>query len=233
MNKTNYKHIFFDLDRTLWDFNSSARIAFTELFETHQLKARGIPGIDEFQKRYNIHNEKLWTLYRKGKIDKEVLRGLRFRLTLDEFGIHDDQLAENIGDEYISISPLRVALFPHAKEVLEYAGNKYEVHMITNGFSEVQEVKLKSSGLDVFFKTVITSEDAGVKKPDRRIFDYALHKSGAKAEDSLMVGDDYEVDILGAKNAGMDQVFFDPEKQFVKNGSTFYINDLIELTEIL
>jgi putative hydrolase of the HAD superfamily len=227
-----YKNIFFDLDRTLWDFDSSARIAFTEIFENHNLQKLGIKSVEDFQTTYNIHNEQLWDLYRRGKIQKEILRGKRFRLTLKDFGIEDSSLAERIGKEYIEISPLRVALFPHAEEVLEHLAPKFRLNMITNGFSEVQAVKLKSSGLGKYFEVVITSEEAGHKKPDPRIFQYAFHKAGAHPSESIMIGDDPEVDIKGAGNVGMDQVLFDPQRQYQQNGSTFYINDLIELKGI-
>ena len=228
-----YKYIFFDLDRTLWDFDSSARIAFEEIYENYKLNELGVDSVGDFQKVYNLHNEELWTLYREGKIEKEVLRGKRFLVTLADFGIDDPQLAELIGNEYISISPLRVALFPHAEQILAYLSPKYELHMITNGFSEVQEVKLKSSGLGKYFDVVITSENAGHKKPDERIFSYAFEKTGATAEESIMIGDDPDVDILGARNVGMDQVLFDPNRNFIQNGSTFYINDLKELEKYL
>jgi len=228
-----YKHIFFDLDRTLWDFDSSAAMAFSEIFEKYNLIEKGIESVKKFQNTYNIHNEQLWDLYRNGKIEKEILRNLRFQLTLSEFGIVDEELSEMIGDDYLAISPLKVSLFPNAFETLQYLQNKYTLHLITNGFSEVQYIKLKASGLEKYFIEVITSEDAGVKKPDVRIFEYSLQKSGAKADESLMIGDDPDVDILGAKNAGMDQVLFDPLKVFEKNGSTFYINNLEELRQIL
>lgn len=228
-----YKHIFFDLDRTLWDFDSSAEMAFTEIFEKYHLKGAGIASVQVFQKAYNKHNEQLWELYRNGKMEKEVLRGLRFQLTLADFGITDDALAVKIGEDYLAISPLKVSLFPNAFETLDYLQKNYVLHLITNGFSEVQFVKLKASGLEKYFVEVITSEEAGVKKPDVRIFEYSLKKSGAKARDSLMIGDDYEVDVLGAKKAGMDQVLFDPLKVYQKNGSTYYINDLIELKNFL
>jgi putative hydrolase of the HAD superfamily len=228
-----YKHIFFDLDRTLWDFDSSARIAFAEIFVNHELEEKGISSVEVFQKAYNLHNEALWALYREGKIQKEILRGKRFRLTLYDFGIRDEHLAEEIGKEYIEISPLRVALYPHAEEILQYLAPKYRLNMITNGFSEVQAVKLKSSGLGKYFETVITSEEARHKKPDERIFQYAFRKTGAHPSQSIMIGDDLDVDILGAKRVGMDQVLFDPHSAFSKNGSTYYINDLIELKNIL
>jgi putative hydrolase of the HAD superfamily len=230
---TKYKHIFFDLDRTLWDFDSSANMAFTEIFDKYRLFEKGIESVKEFQRAYNIHNEQLWELYRNGKIKKEILRNLRFQLTLADFGIVDEELVGKIGDDYLAISPLKVSLFPNAHETLQYLQEKYTLHLITNGFSEVQFIKLKASGLEKYFSEVITSEDAGVKKPDVRIFEYSLQKSGAKAAESLMIGDDYEVDVLGAKNAGMEQVLFDPLKVYKKNGSTFYINDLGELKGFL
>ena len=227
-----YKHLFFDLDRTLWDFDSSARIAFREIFALHELGGKGVGDVGEFQAVYNRHNEMLWAQYREGKIRKEELRSTRFLLTLREFGIDDPDLAVAIGDEYIRISPLRVALFPHAREILGYVREKYPVHMITNGFSEVQQVKLRSSGLGEYFRTIITSEEAGHKKPDKRIFDYALNKTGAKPEESIMIGDDPDVDILGAREAGMDQVLFDPAGKHSRNGSTHYIRNLNELRKI-
>ncbi len=228
-----YQHIFFDLDRTLWDFDSSARMAFSEIYENDKLEQYGIESVDAFQEAYNVHNDLLWADYREGKIKKEVLRGLRFRLTLNDFGVDNDELAEKIGRDYITISPLRVALFPNAMMMLDYLQPKYNLHLITNGFSEVQETKLRSSGLGPYFQTIITSEEAGYKKPDERIFRYAFNKSGAKPELSLMIGDDLEVDIVGAQQFDMDQVLFDPAKVYENNKSTYYINDLIELKEFL
>ena len=228
-----YKHIFFDLDRTLWDFDTSARIAFGELFEKYKLNQKGVQSVDVLQNTYNLHNDRLWALYREGKIKKEILRGKRFLLTLKDFGIDDVILSEKIGQDYIAISPLRVALFPHAEEILQYLSPKYQLNLITNGFSEVQAIKLISSGLGKYFKVVVTSEEAGYKKPDERIFNYAFEKSGAKPGESIMIGDDFEVDVKGALAVGMDQVFFDPNKVFSQNGSTFYINDLKELEGIL
>ena len=228
-----YKNIFFDLDHTLWDFDSSARIAFGEIFLNHKLKDKGIESVDSFQRAYTIHNDELWSLYREGKIKKEVLRGLRFRLTLSDFGIVDADLAERIGHEYISISPMRVALFPNTFYILDYLRQKYPLHIITNGFSEVQFVKMKSSGLDKYFDKMITSEEVGHKKPDKRVFDFAFEKTGAKPESSIMIGDNPEVDIKGAREVGMDQVLFDPKHQFSKNGSSYYINDLKEIEGFL
>jgi len=232
MNKS-YKHIFFDLDRTLWDFDASSNEAFHDIYEKFGLKNKGVDSVSSFKDYYNHHNEILWGQYREGKLSKEVLRGLRFRLTLKEFGVDDEELAQQIGMHYVKISPLLVHLFPNAFQILDYLHPKYQLHIITNGFSEVQYTKLETSGLGKYFIKVITSEEAGVKKPDPKIFELALNKAKANLDASIMIGDDPEVDIIGAKNIGMDQVLFDPQGELVQNGASYYINDLIELKKFL
>ncbi len=231
--KEKITHIFFDLDRTLWDFEKSAAQTFEEIYNNHKLLEKGIPSVNELHAAYTIHNDRLWDQYRKGEIKKEVLRGLRFSLTLKDFGINDNELGEKIGDDYVRLSPLKVNLFPYSVEILEYLFPLYKMHIITNGFSEVQETKLKVSGMDKYFTEVITSEEAGVKKPNPEIFKFAFKKAGTQANESIMIGDDYEVDIVGAGNVGMRQIFFDPEKKFQKNGSTYHINCLKEIEGIL
>jgi len=231
--KENIKHVFFDLDRTLWDFEKSAKQTFVEIFISHKLDKKGIPSVSEFHKVYTIHNNRLWEQYRKGEIKKEVLRGLRFSLTLNDFNIFDANLGDKIGDDYVRLSPLTVNLFPYSIEILEYLSPKYSLHIITNGFSEVQDIKLRTSGMDSYFVEVVTSEAAGYKKPDVRIFEYAFMKTGALPQNSIMIGDDYEVDILGARDVNMPQIFFDPEKKYSKNTSTYYINNLKDIEGIL
>ncbi len=228
-----YKHLFFDLDRTLWDFEKSALEAFEEIFETRRLSERGITNFKEYHKKYANHNHRLWDLYREGMLEKEVLQWKRFYLTLLDYGIDDKALAEKIGRDYLEISPRKVNLFPHTMETLECLSPMYHLHLITNGFQEVQEIKINVSGLDRYFETMTTSEEAGVKKPDPRIFYYALEKAGALADESLMIGDDYAVDIEGARQAGMDQVFFDPEKVSRENDCTYKIRDLMDLCNFL
>ncbi len=230
-----YKHIFFDLDRTLWDFDKSSKEAFEEIFNNLGLRERGIDSVDKLYRKYTVHNEKLWDLYREGKLAKEELRGLRFHLTLKDFGIDDRELADKFGNEYIRISPLKANLFPRALNILEYLKPKYKLHIITNGFSEVQDIKIKTAGLNNFFDKIITSEEAGTKKPDTKIFEYALKKANANPNESLMIGDDFEVDIIGAINAGIDQVLFDPKREYtVKSGiPTFYITCLDEIKNFL
>lgn len=233
MNKKKYQHLFFDLDRTLWDFDKSAYQTFCDLFEKHQLTDRGIAGVDVFFAAYNHVNELLWDQYRAGTLSKEILRDLRFKQTLMSFGVDDDKLAELLSEEYLYYSPRNVHLFPKAKEVLEALQKTFQLHMITNGFEEVQHIKLRTSGLGQYFKTIVTSEEAGVKKPDQGIFHYALSKAGAKASESLMIGDDLEVDVVGASLVGMDQVFFNPDRIPHSTSVSFEIVALEELTSLL
>ena len=228
-----YKHIFFDLDMTLWDFEANAYEAYHDIFEKFKLKNLGIESIEDFLKSYFVHNDKLWDQYRKGKIEKEFLRSRRFELTLQDFGVDDPKLAEDIGMEYITISPQKTNLFPNAIEILRYLRSKYPLYIITNGFEEVQFTKLKNSRLEEYFLHVITSEEAGCKKPDAGIFRHALQKAGAKPEESLMIGDDPEVDVLGALDAGMDAVFFNPKKIPVNGNIRYVVHDLIELKQWL
>lgn len=227
--KKRYKHLFFDLDRTLWDFEKSAQETFSDIYTHYNLKAAGVPSMEAFFERYTVHNEQLWDLYRVGEIKKEILRDLRFSLTLNDFGIENPELAKEIGDYYIEESPRKVNLFPYSHELLQYLRPNYQLHLITNGFSEVQEVKLKSSQLDQYFSKVITSEDAGAKKPDPQIFNFAFQQTGALPVESLMIGDDVPIDIIGAQQVGMDQVLFDPDGIHPPETGTYYIRGLSEL----
>ena len=233
INNKKYKHIFFDLDMTLWDFETNAREAYHEIYQKFELQKRGINNIEEFISNYFVHNDRLWDLYRKGEIEKEILRSLRFELTLKDFGIDDKKLSEDIGLDYITISPQKTNLFPNAYEILDYLHPKYPMSIITNGFEEVQFTKLKNSKLDKYFDIVITSEEAGCKKPEPGIFEFALKRAGAKPEESLMIGDDPEVDVKGAENAGIDGVFFNPKKLNLNGSIRYQIADLIELKTIL
>jgi putative hydrolase of the HAD superfamily len=228
-NVKKYKHIFFDLDMTLWDFETNAREAYNDIYTKFDLNARGIENIDTFLKYYLAHNDKLWDQYRKGEIEKAFLRSRRFELTLLDFGIDDPGLAEEIGMEYITISPTKTNLFPNTHELLSYLKPKYPMYIITNGFEEVQFSKLKNSDLEDYFQFVVTSEAAGCKKPDAGIFEFALQKAGANASESLMIGDDAEVDVQGAINAGMDGIFFNPAKVSCNGFAKHEIHDLIAL----
>ena len=228
-----YKHLFFDLDRTIWDFDNNARLTFQEIYEKYKLNELGITSFEIFYSKYKFHNDALWALYRKAEIKKEVLSVKRFELTLEDFGVVDKNLAEKISYDYVTLSPLKTGLFPHVYEVLNYLSEKYKLHIITNGFEEVQYKKIKISDLNKYFENIITSEEAGTKKPEKQIFEFSLSKASAKANESLMIGDDIAVDITGAKTIGIDQVFVNYNKIPHDEEITYEINDLIELKTFL
>jgi putative hydrolase of the HAD superfamily len=228
-----YRHLFFDLDHTLWDFEANARATLAELYEVFQLNERGIYDFDLFHKNYLVHNERLWEHYRNGVIKQDELRVKRMRLALLDFKIADETLAHEMNVRFLDRLPTRTILFPYAFEILHYLiQKKYELHLITNGFEITQHSKLSYSGLDKFFKEVITSEGSNSLKPNKEIFDFAFTKTGAKPQESIMLGDNIEVDILGAMNAGIDQVFINHNNISTDIRPTFIVNSLKELEEI-
>lgn len=228
-----YKHLFFDLDRTLWDFDKNSKETLHEIYDDFNLHGLGTPEFEEFYNHYLNHNVRLWELYRNEKIQKDFLSVERFYVTLQHFGIENKALSEMISKEYVKRSPLKTNLCPHTHEALSYLSGKYTMHIITNGFEEIQHKKLKTCGLDKYFESVITSEEAGCKKPDKNIFFYSLEKSNSNIPESIMIGDDIAVDILAAKSVGMDQVFINHQKIEHKEDITYEIFSLKELTEIL
>ena len=202
-----YRHLFFDLDHTIWDFESNARATLSSLYSELNLKDKGVYDFDLFYKNYIAHNDKLWERYRKGFIKQEELRVKRMWLALLDFKIADDKLANEMNVRFLDLLPTRTLLFPYAKEILQYLVEKdYSLHLITNGFEKTQHSKLEYSGISKFFKEVITSEGSNSLKPNREIFDFAFAKAKALPGQSIMIGDSIEVDIEGAANAGIDQV---------------------------
>ena len=203
-----YRHLFFDLDHTLWDFEANSRLTLGELYESLGLKARGVHDFDLFHKNYTIHNDKLWERYRNGYIKVDVLRWKRMWLTLLDFKIGDETLAREMGDLFLESLPSRTLLFPYTHEILRYLmARQYKLHLITNGFEKTQQSKLEHSGLSPYFTEVITSESSNSLKPHKEIFEYAFRKTNAKPSESIMIGDSPEADIQGGINAGIDQVF--------------------------
>jgi putative hydrolase of the HAD superfamily len=228
-----YRHIFIDLDRTLYDFDLSTRETFLELFDKFGLYERGVKPFEKFFELYLKNNVTLWEKYRNGEISKRFLNVHRFHITLLDFGIDDRAFAGRFAADYLHLSPRKKALFPNVIEVLEYLHKKYILHIITNGFEEVQEIKIKANELNKYFNTITTSEEAGSKKPDLLIFKYALNKAGASAEGSLMIGDDLEVDIEGAKAAGIDGLFCNFDNLSHNGKVTFEVKSFAEIKEIL
>jgi putative hydrolase of the HAD superfamily len=157
----------------------------------------------------------------------------RFLDALHEFGVKDADLAERMAQGYLDISPKLNALFPDTVEVLQYLQSKYTLHLITNGFAEVQWIKLEHSGLRPFFEHIVISEEVGTQKPNKEIFEIAMQRANTTVDACIMIGDNFNTDILGAKNAGMDQIFFNPKMDRVRDTVTHVITELKELKEIL
>lgn len=204
------KHIFFDLDHTIWDFDRNAQETLLELYEVYQLKALGVHSADDFISLYTENNHRLWAQYHLGQITKDVLRAERFRSTFLTLGVHPDRIPHQFEEDYVRLSPTKTNLFDGAEKVLTYLKQKYHLHIISNGFKETTLTKMHLSGLNPYFKNVIISEDVGVNKPDKAIFEYALAKAEAQIHESIMIGDSLEADIRGAQNIGMKAIFFNP-----------------------
>ncbi len=226
-----YKHLFFDLDKTIWDFNTNVYHTFRAIFE--QFNIHEYCELSDFIKVYDKHNERLWREFRKGNIRKNRLRVKRFMLVFREIGIHNMHLAQEIGDIYIDMVVRQMALLPGARAILEYLSEHYSLHIITNGFEQVQMKKIKNCGLTGYFKSITTSDSTKYKKPSRGIFQHALALSNALAHESLMIGDDMEADIIGARKCKIDQVYFNPGKIPHKKKVTYEISCLEELKQFL
>lgn len=228
-----YKHLFFDLDHTLWDFETNSSRSLSELYSQFNLSGLGVDDLDEFVAAYQRINDGCWAEYRAGRMSKDVLRTARFEKTLEEFGVYNSPVAAAFGLEYVRISPYKTGLLPGALDVLSALHGKYELHIITNGFEEVQHIKIKESKLENYFNEIITSEQAGCKKPDIRIFEFAAERTKALPAESIMIGDSLEADIVGARNAGFDQVYFNPKGEDHGEILTHEIKHLNELLAIL
>lgn len=223
------QHIFFDLDHTLWDFDKNSALTFQKLFKRHDIPL----SLERFLEVYVPINLNYWKLYREEKINKEALRFSRLDDAFRVLNISvTPELIHILSDEYITFLSTFNHLFDGTLEILEYLKPKYKLHIITNGFKEVQHGKLKKSGIAPYFETVTNSEMVGVKKPNRKIFDHALALAKADIDASLMIGDNLEADILGAKNMGMDALCFNYHKAKIPEGIVV-IDKLSELKKFL
>ncbi len=226
-------HLFFDLDHTLWDFEKNSKSALKQIFIETELDLK-IKEFSTFHRVYKNSNRILWRQYGRGNLTKEELRTKRFEDTLKYFRIENPALVEELSKSYLEISPYQKNLFPHAIDTLLcLKKEKYQMHIITNGFKEVQHIKLREAGLVPFFDVIVCSEDVGVNKPDPKVFHHSMQMAGALPKNSVMIGDDYQVDYLGALNAGMKAIFFNHKGYHkVRKGDEF-IHQLNELPERL
>jgi putative hydrolase of the HAD superfamily len=206
MKFSNIQHIFFDLDHTLWDFDKNSAMAFEQMFEKHRLDL----DLNLFLETYRPINFDYWKRYQENRVSKSDLRFGRLKDTFDNLNYETSvETINTLASDYIEMLPLNNHLLDGTKEVLKELKPKYKLHIITNGFEEVQHKKLKISGISNYFESITTSEEAGVKKPDPGIFELAMRKASTIPTLSLMIGDNFEADVMGAKNLGIQSVFFD------------------------
>lgn len=226
MKLSNIRHVFFDLDHTLWDFDKNSGLAFNSIFKKHEIKVE----LEVFLKAYTPINENYWKLYREDKVTKEDLRYGRLKETFDGLRINvTDTQINQLSIDYIEHLPNHNHLLKGTMEILEYLFPNYELHIITNGFKEVQRRKMESSGILKYFTTITTSEDVGVKKPHRKIFETALEKASAQPDQSIMIGDNLEADILGAKGLGMRAILYN----YYKTDFPTDHDQIVEMKELL
>ncbi|MEQ8324150.1 MAG: YjjG family noncanonical pyrimidine nucleotidase [Vicingaceae bacterium] len=203
-----YTDLFFDLDRTLWDFDRNSRETLLEIHLEFKLAEVIRADFETFHAVFAEKNLALWRELRGGNNAKEELRTRRFTDTIFHFNNQDWKLARKMSQYYLDVCPYKQHLVSGSQEVLDYLTQKYNLHLITNGFGDSQRIKLKESQLEKYFDQVIISDETPYRKPMRAIFNFALEKAQTQASRSVMIGDDLSKDILGAKKAGIDQVYF-------------------------
>lgn len=223
------KHIFFDLDHTLWDFEKNSELAFKQIFKEQQIDL----DFDEFMGVYSPINFDYWRLFREEKVSKSDLRYGRLKDTFDTFNYSvSDTFINKMADNYLAYLPNYNHLIDGTIELLDYLTLKYELHIITNGFKEVQNKKIKESNIAKYFNVIVTSESVGVKKPNPKVFEFALEKAKAKPEESIMIGDSFEADVMGAFNVGLLPIHFDIEQKS-SNNSFVSVKSLVDLKQYL
>jgi len=228
-----YYTVFFDLDHTLWDYETNSCATLTELHEWHGLGAKGVPEVQAFLDQFRTVNNELWDLFDTGRITSDVIRKERFRRILAHFGVHNEKLERDLSIDYLDQCPRKGQLMPYAIEVLDYLAGRYRLTVITNGFDEIQQLKLAAGNLHGYFDHIVTSQKAGHRKPARQIFEYALHHNGTACHEAIMIGDNLVTDIGGAKSANIDAVFFNSEQRVHNEVPDFEISSLLELKNIL
>ncbi|KQR95014.1 HAD family hydrolase [Chryseobacterium sp. Leaf180] len=228
------QHIFFDLDNTLWDHRRNAYLTIKDIFDREEISLKYSIDFEEFHTVYHKINENLWALIRDAKIDKEYLRKHRFYDTFLHFGIDDLTLSIYFEEHFLDQILKYNYLVESADVILEYLKSKhYTMHIISNGFQEVTERKCILSGIAPYFKTITSADSIGVRKPDARIFEHALKLSGAKKDESILIGDDWIADIIGSQQFGIDCIFFDVLNENAKQENLKVIKHLLQIKEYL
>ena len=228
-----YKHIFFDLDRTLWHFEANSQEVLSDMFNKFDITTLACISFDDFITKYREINHGLWDKYREGEVSKNFLSTERFDATLRYFEINNYEMAKEMGDFYLLESPYKKQLFPYTIELLDELSKKYKMHIITNGFVEVQYTKLEQSDLRKYFDKIIISEETKWKKPNPNIFHYSMEQAGATLEESIMIGDDLKADIKGAASVGMDQIWVNFDETYAGFKPTYTVSSLKQILDIL
>ncbi|MFN2126911.1 MAG: YjjG family noncanonical pyrimidine nucleotidase [Anaerolineales bacterium] len=230
---TRYKHILFDLDHTLWDFNRNSMETLVELFDFYDLGRFNKFSSQDFTNKFREVNTILWDLYDRNEIDRYYIRAFRFQMILKQLGLKEEDIPPDISEVYLKICPTKGNVVPDTFEVLDYLKGQYKMHIITNGFDDIQDTKLNSSNLRGYFDKIFTSEAVGFKKPSKEMFEKAVEWIGTDKKACVMVGDNIETDIKGAINASLDVIFFNPDKILHELPVTYEITSLLELKNIL
>ncbi|AZA55951.1 YjjG family noncanonical pyrimidine nucleotidase [Chryseobacterium shandongense] len=228
------QHIFFDLDNTLWDHRRNAYLTIKNLFEKEEINLKYNVDFEEFHSVYHEINEKLWENIRDGIVDKEYLRKHRFYDTFKYFNVDDEQLSMYFEEHFLDKILNHNELVEGAEYILEYLkARHYTLHIISNGFKEVTERKCILSGIAPYFQTITSADSVGVRKPRPEIFEYSLKLAGAVKEESILIGDDWIADVVGAQNFGIDVIFFDVLKENRQEKGLKVIQHLLQIKEYL
>ena len=228
-----YKNLFIDLDDTLWDIHRNSKECLLEIYNDYGYH-KYYERFDDYYNVYMPNNHRLWGMYRNGEINKDELIVERFLIPVREFGINDAVYAKKLSDDFLERTTNKTKLVEGTMELLEYLKPKYNMHILSNGFREVQYKKIRNSGLEPYFDKVILSDDAGINKPHPDIFNYALINTNSLREETLVIGDSWDADILGAYNSDIHQMWFNPEGLHpVGFVPTYCVKSLDEIKEIL
>lgn len=228
-----YKSLFIDLDDTLWDTARNNKECLEELYADYRMD-RHYASFEAFYQIYMPHNLDLWAKYRSGEIDRQTLIVERFRFVLRPLGIEDTKEVLKVNDDFLERTTRKTRLIPGAIELLEYLRPRYRMYILSNGFREVQSLKLENSGLAPYFDRLILSEDACIQKPHKGIFDYALINTNSRRRESLMIGDSWDADIVGAYGAKIDQLWLNPEGLPAKGFTpTYTVGSLLEIKQLI
>lgn len=230
--KKEYTTLFFDLDDTLWDTAANSKESMSEIYAQYGFD-KYYSSFEGFYTIYLENNNKLWDCYNKGLLKKEELMEQRFKKLFEKYTEMSETESKDLNDAFMYNTSKKTKTVDGAIDLLQKLQRKYQLHIISNGFTEVQYTKLEGAGLASFFDKVILSDAVGVNKPDSRIFKYALSEASAQKSESLMIGDTYDTDIVGAMNYGIDQVWFNLKKLQVEKNPTYEIDSLLKLNYIL